>query len=278
MVAIEISHIPQIRKALSAKRGGLMKRTWKYFLSWSPREMILLAVASVSSLLAAGFAIAWSISLVPFETKWGPVASWANVGVTALGFLVAGLTFYLRFREVVQGDDDKKTQQEQDELESTFQLHQLTDAAREAMLSEASQVSWKLACASFVRTDELPGFSLKYQAYFDISNRTGKRLTDVHVWVPDARTHYGEWGAATIDVPDVDGHSFGTSNAEPWFANRFGLDAIATPTGIHSRGSGPKGALENFANKALLTFRVDGGPRWQLVLDEFGHSTPTLKL
>lgn len=263
---------------MSAKPGGSLRRVWRYFLTWSPREVILLAVASVSSLLAAAFATAWSISLVPLETKWGPVASWANVGVTALGFLVAGLTFYLRFREVAQGDDEKKAQQENDDLESTFQLHQLTETARDAMLLEASQVTWEVLCDAFTITSELPGFSVKYQARFLILNGTGKRLTDIHVHIPDTETHYGEFAASRIDVPDFDGKSIRTLYAEPFFASKLGLHATATLEGIRSRGEGPKGPVEVFANRAVLTFRVAGGPRWQLPLNASGESRPTLKL
>ncbi|MFJ5958269.1 hypothetical protein ACIQC5_20205 [Paenarthrobacter sp. NPDC092416] len=237
-----------------------------------------MAIASVSSLLAAAFAIAWSTSLVPLETKWGPVASWANVGVTALGFLVAGLTFYLRFREVAQGDDEKKAQQENDDLQSTFQLHQLTDTARDAMLHEASQVTWEVVCDAFTMTSEIPGFSLKFQARFRIRNGTGKRLTDVHVHIPETETHYGEFAASRIDVSDFGSKSILTLYAEPFFASKLGLHAIATLEGIHSRGGGPMGPLEVFANRAALTFRVDGGPRWQLPLNESGESHPTLKL
>ncbi|MCD4850766.1 hypothetical protein ACX800_22875 [Paenarthrobacter nitroguajacolicus] len=240
--------------------------------------MILLAIASASSLLAVGLAIAWSSSLVPLETVWGPVASWVNVGVTALGFLVAGLTFYLRFREVSQGDDEKKTQQEKEDLESTFQLHQLTDSARAAMLSEASQVTWELVCDSFLTTEELPGFTLKYQARFAIRNGTGKRLTDVHVEIPNTTTHYGDFPASRIDVPDFKAKSVHTQYAEPYFAGKMGVHILATIHGPHSRGDGPKGPVEVFSDRAILTFRVDAGPRWQLPLSKFGGSNPTLKL
>jgi hypothetical protein len=260
------------------KKDGLLKRIWKYFLTWSPREIILLAVASATSLLAAGFAIAWCFMLVPFETVWGPVASWVNVGVTALGFLVAGLTFYLRFREVVQGDDEKKRQQETEDVESTFQLQQLTTLARESMLAEASLVIWEMHCNQFRLSEDVPGMSLRYEVNFLVRNGTGKRLTDVQVMIPQVVTHYGEWPAMTIDVPEFKGRSSSTPNVPQIFACDTRWTG-GSATEITGNGEGPMGARDVFGNKVVLTYRVDGGPRWELLLDRYGRPLqPTLKL
>lgn len=238
--------------------------------------MILLVVASASSLLAVGFAIAWSLSLVPLETVWGPVASWVNVGVTALGFVVAGLTFYLRFREVAQGEEDKNAQQDQVDLESTFQLQQLTALERQAMKEEAAKVSWEVIPNYWSRSQTIPGYSHKHKAYFVIKNGTGKTLTDVQIAIPQVVTPYGEWPASLITFTKGVGAGFsGTNFLEPDFA----ISKMVSPLDEDSSAlDEPMGARAAFHMKAILTFRIEGGPRWELPLDVKGEARPTLRL
>jgi len=260
---------------LGTKPGNPLRSVWRYFLTWSPREVILLAIASATLLLAIGFAIAWSTSLVPLETVWGPIASWVNVGVTALGFLVAGLTFYLRFREVAQGDDEKKTQLEKDDLESTFQLQQLTASERQAMATEAALVSWELDANYFAASDTVPGHKYKYRVRFFISNKTRKRLTDVFISFPEIETHYGIWPPIYLTCEDVGGEGLATEHAGPVFAATKLVDRVK---GDFTALEGEWGAKAAFENRAVLKFRVEGGPRWELPLDPSGRTAPTLRL
>ncbi|MEK0155153.1 hypothetical protein [Arthrobacter oryzae] len=172
-----------------------------YFQSWSPRKVILLAVACLGVLAAIAFGIAWSTNLVPLETVWGPVSSWVNVGVTALGFIVAGLTFYLRFREVAQSDDQKKGEKEKEDLNNTFELHQLTALEHQRMEDEASHVKLEIY-ASLVGPSDLSDWERKYWVQLVVRNNTGKRLTDIILRLPSFTTHYGDYPEKSLALED----------------------------------------------------------------------------
>lgn len=257
-------------------RWGRSVRT--YFQSWSPREVVLLTTTAIASLLAAAFGTAWFADLVPFETVWGSVAAWASVAVTALGFIIAGLTFYLRFREVAQSDEEKKGEKDQQDLDSTYQLHQMTSNERQRMEEEASTVKLVIRAVEY-EPSELPDFAVKYWVRFAIENGTGKRLTGILLHLPETTTHYDTYTVdGPFDVfPDSDEKVIESANFNIAFA---GL-RTKTFNGIGGPDlSGPMGAHEVFAGKAKVTFRVDGGGAlWELLFDpDLTKQRPVMKL
>lgn len=262
-------------KRHTKSRFGILSGLGKYFSSWTPREVILLAIACVASLMAIAFSVAWFIGLTPMETVWGSVADWAGVTVTALGFLIAGLTFYLKFREVTQTEEEKRGQQDQEDLDSTFQLLQLTGSERERMENEASLVVLRLEEIANIASSEFPRYYHKYRVRFRVSNATGKKLTNLQLRIPQVTTHYGTWDATSIDLEDCSDAATSTEYLDILFAGPRDLIRKMRPDVQHHITDD---ADEAFRDKATLTFRIAGGPSWELIYNPSGKARPSLKL
>lgn len=247
-----------------------------FFRTWTPREVVLLAASSVSTCVAAGFAVAWIIDLVPLETVWGSVADWAGVAVTAFGFLVAFLAFYLQFREVAQDDEERRHAEEMTDLGSTAELLQLASTEREAMTLEAALVRAEIAIASEYQSLEgFDGLRFQFEGRIRIINETGKRLTDLELHLPHIKTNIGEWEPKKIRYTDI--------TRTPTKSDRFALGTgiffgtKSMPNWLSEERQNPDGPKVAFhKGDCRLTFRIENGPRWELVLTKDGNSPPRL--
>lgn len=262
-------------RSTAGRDVGSKLRTLKtFFQGWTPREVILLAVALVATFLALIFGLAWATELTPLATVWGTVADWAGVIVTALGFLVAGLAFYLQFREVAQDDEQRRQAEEMADLGSTAELLRLASTEEAAMRAEAALVTIKLdVIRKYGRRGSLPGFEHVCIAEIMVNNKTGKKLHDLELHLPHIRTHLGEWESQKISYGSLDGdHMFldtGISFAAP---ERRGWRGGPDPGAL-------MGPLEIFGDgDCKLYFRIEGGSRWELTLLRDGDSVPRLAI
>lgn len=215
---------------------------------WTRREIALASVAGAAILLAALFGAAWATGLVLYEPVWGNVAEWAGVGVTALGFFLAWLTFRH------QMSTHNKAESERD-LHETFQLRQFMDEAQKDMYHEAAAVRVFPALNNFRLVDDQ---TMGAVLFCVIENGTGGSLTGIKLRYPAITTNLGSWEGGSLTAENSTERHI-SLELPVMVPIARGVFFRQSRSGAIEPGEDVEGALDGLN----LSYRLNSGPQWK---------------